>query len=266
MAIADSDYCVYLIDMNDGFETLIRASTPSQCVKLTPDCRFLFGLFLDRDDFTLFCLDIDGNTKLKYSLDPIFRTRSYQYASQFETCNERGFLSGDPFWCSFGRNIRNPSFMDFALVLKEDMLLRVSPRSKVIEMCRLNDVREWRGESSDEAGQSTELGYITTKRAENNDLAEHNLPEIKDMLEQNAEIDVLSGYRAEVVDPSEQRAELKDSPEQMAEFGALEERTMELNNSTEKKGELDDLVGERTEFNDLPEKNGDFFFLIGGGY
>ena len=262
MAIADSDYCVYLIDMNDGFETLIRASAPSQCVKLTPDCRFLFGLFLDRDDFTLFCLDIDGNTKLKYSLDPIFRTRSYQYASQFGTCNERGFLSGDPFWCSFGRNIRNPSFMDFALVLKEDMLLRVSPRSKVIEMCRLNDVREWRGESSDEAGQSTELGYITTKRAENNDLAEHNLPEINDMLEQNAEIDVLSGYRAEVVDPSEQRAELKDSPEQMAEFGALEERTMELNNSTEKKGELDDLVGERTEFNDLPEKNGDFFFSL----
>ena len=257
MVIVDSDKCVYLIDMNDGFETLIWASAWSQYVKLTPDSRFFFCLVLDEDEHVwspkpkLFCLDIDRNTKSIYSLDRFFRTSPYQYASEFETCNESGFLSGDPFWNS---SLRKFPSVDFVLVLKKQLLLRVSPLSKVIEMCSLNDIREWRGESSDEAGQSTEPGDITTERAENNDLTEHNLPEINDMPEQKAEIDVLSGQRAEVVDPSEQRAELDDLLEQMAELGGLVEQTMELNNSTEKKGEFDDFVGERTEFNDPSEK------------
>ena len=245
MVIVDSDKCAYLIDMNDGVETLIFPSVWSRYVKLTPDCRFFFCLVSDDDVWCLvpklFCLDIDRNTKSIYSLDCFFRTRSYQYASEFETCNESGFLSGDPFWCS---SIRSFLSVDFALVLKKQMLLRVSPYSKVIEMCRLNDVREWRGESSDEAGLSIEPGDITTERTENNDLTEHNLPEINHMLEQKAEIDVLSGQRAEVADPSEQRAEL----------GGLVEQTMERNNSTEKRDELDDFVGERTEFNDPSEK------------
>ncbi|CAH3130664.1 unnamed protein product [Pocillopora meandrina] len=147
MVIVDSDKCVYLIDMNDGFETLICASVLSRYVKLTPDCRFFFCLVSDDDEHVwclgpkLFCLDIDRNTKSIYSLDCFFRTRSYQYASEFEICNESGFLSGDPFWCS---SIRSFLSVDFALVLKKQMLLRVSPYSKVIEMCRLNDVREWR--------------------------------------------------------------------------------------------------------------------------
>ena len=257
MVIVDSDKCVYLIDMNDGFETLIWASAWSQYVKLTPDSRFFFCLVLDEDEHVwspkpkLFCLDIDRNTKSICSLDRFFRTSPYQYASEFETCNESGFLSGDPFWNS---SLRKFPSVDFVLVLKKQLLLRVSPLSKVIEMCSLNDIREWRGESSDEAGQSTEPGDITTERAENNDLTEHNLPEINDMPEQKAEIDVLSGQRAEVVDPSEQRAELDDLLEQMAELGGLVEQTMELNNSTEKKGEFDDFVGERTEFNDPSEK------------
>ena len=257
MVIVDSDKCVYLIDMNDGFETLIWASAWSQYVKLTPDSRFFFCLVLDEDEHVwspkpkLFCLDIDRNTKSICSLDRFFRTSPYQYASEFETCNESGFLSGDPFWNS---SLRIFPSVDFVLVLKKQLLLRVSPLSKVIEMCSLNDIREWRGESSDEAGQSTEPGDITTERAENNDLTEHNLPEINDMPEQKAEIDVLSGQRAEVVDPSEQRAELDDLLEQMAELGGLVEQTMELNNSTEKKGEFDDFVGERTEFNDPSEK------------
>ena len=257
MVIVDSDKCVYLIDMNDGFETLIWASAWSQYVKLTPDSRFFFCLVLDEDEHVwspkpkLFCLDIDRNTKSICSLDHFFRTSPYQYASEFETCNESGFLSGDPFWNS---SLRKFPSVDFVLVLKKQLLLRVSPLSKVIEMCRLNDIREWRGESSDEAGQSTEPGDITTERAENNDLTEHNLPEINDMPEQKGEIDVLSGQRAEVVDPSEQRAELDDLLEQMGELGGLVEQTMELNNSTEKKGEFDDFVGERTEFNDPSEK------------
>ena len=247
MVIVDSDKCAYLIDMNDGFETLICPSVWSRCVKLTPDCRFFFCLLSDEDEYfwfskpKLFCLDIDRNTKSTYSLDCIFGTSSYQYASEFETCNESGFLSGDPFWYPSEVVV---SSVDFALVLEKQMLLRVSPDSKVIEMCRLNDVREWRGESSDEAGLSIEPGDITTERTENNDLTEHNLPEINDMLEQKAEIDVLSGQRAEVADPSEQRAEL----------GGLVEQTMERNNSTEKRDELDDFVGERTEFNDPSEK------------
>ena len=257
MVIVDSDKCVYLIDMNDGFETLIWASAWSQYVKLTPDSRFFFCLVLDEDEHVwspkpkLFCLDIDRNTKSICSLDRFFRTSPYQYASEFETCNESGFLSGDPFWNS---SLRIFPSVDFVLVLKKQLLLRVSPLSKVIEMCRLNDIREWRGESSDEAGQSTEPGDITTERAENNDLTEHNLPEINHMPEQKGEIDVLSGQRAEVVDPSEQRAELDDLLEQMGELGGLVEQTMELNNSTEKKGEFDDFVGERTEFNDPSEK------------
>ena len=247
MVIVDSDKCVYLIDMNDGFETLICASVLSRYVKLTPDGRFFFCLVSDNDEHVwylgqkLFCLDIDRNTKSIYSVDHFFRTSSYQYASEFETCNESGFLSGDPFWCS---SIMSFLSVDFALVLKKQMLLRASPGSEVIEMCRLNGVRKWRGESSDEAGLSIEPGDITTERAENNDLTEHNLPEVNDMLEKKAEIDVLSGQRAEVADPSEQRAEL----------GGLVEQTMERNNSTEKRDELDDFVGERTEFNDPPEK------------
>ena len=243
MVIVDSDKCAYLIDMNDGVETLICASVSSRYVKLTPDCRFFFCLLWDeRHRYPkpkLFCLDIDRNTKSMYSLCCIFGTSSYQYASEFETCNESGFLSGDPFWYPSGGISVN-----FALVLEKQMLLRVSPHSEVIEMCRLNDVREWRGESSDEAGLSIEPGDITTERTENSDLTEHNLPEINHMLEQQAEIDVLSGQRAEVADPSEQRAEL----------GGLVEQTMERNNSTEKRDELDDFVGERTEFNDPPEK------------
>ena len=233
--------------MNDGVETLICPSVWTRCVKLTPDCRFFFCLLWDEDeDFwfwnpKLFCLDIDRNTKSIYSGYPIFRTSSCQYASEFETCNGSGFLSGDPFWYP---SVAISSPVDFALVLEKQMLLRVSPDSKVIEMCRLNDVREWRGESGDEAGLSIEPGDITTERAENNDLTEHNLPEINHMLEQIAEIDVLSGQRAEVADPSEQRAEL----------GGLVEQTMERNNSTEKRDELDDFVGERTEFNDPSEK------------
>ena len=234
MVIVDSDKCAYLIDMNDGVETLICASVWSRYVKLTPDCRFFFCLLEDErhryPKRKLFCLDIDC----------IFGTSSYQYASEFETCNESGFLSGDPFWYPSGGTLP----VDFALVLEKQMLLRVSHHSKVIEMCRLNDVREWRDESSDEAGLSIEPGDITTERTENNDLTEHNLPEINHMLEQKAEIDVLSGQRAEVADPSEQRAEL----------GGLVEQTMERNNSTEKRDELDDFVGERTEFNDPPEK------------
>ena len=247
MVIVDSDKCAYLIDMNDGVETLICPSVWTRCVKLTPDCRFFFCLLWDEDeDFwfwnpKLFCLDIDRNTKSIYSGYPIFRTSSCQYASEFETCNGSGFLSGDPFWYP---SVAISSPVDFALVLEKQMLLRVSPDSKVIEMCRLNDVREWRGESGDEAGLSIEPGDITTERTENNDLTEHNLPEINHMLEQKAEIDVLSGQRAEVADPSEQRAEL----------GGLVEQTMERNNSTEKRDELDDFVGERTEFNDPPEK------------
>ena len=247
MVIVDSDKCAYLIDMNDGVETLICPSVWSRYVKLTPDCRFFFCLLPDEAEHDwdmepkLFCLDIDRNTKSMYSLDCIFGTSSYQYASEFETCNESGFLSGDPFWYLSGGMFAS---VDFALVLEKQMLLRVSPHSKVIEMCRLNDVREWRGESSDEAGLSIEPGDITTERTENNDLTEHNLPEINHMLEQKAEIDVLSGQRAEVADPSEQRAEL----------GGLVEQTMERNNSTEKRDELDDFVGERTEFNDPPEK------------
>ena len=246
MVILDSDKCAYLIDINDGVETLICPSVWSRYVKLTPDCRFFFCLLSVRDErhwypkLKLFCLDIDRNTKSMYSLDCIFGTSSYQYASEFETCNESGFLSGDPFWYPSGGIV---SSVDFALVLEKQMLLTVSPRSKVIEMCSLNDVREWRCESGDEAGQSIEPGDITTERAENNDLTEHNLPETNHMLGQKAEIDVLSGQRAEVADPSEQRAEL----------GGLVEQTMERNNSTEKRDELDDFVGERTEFNDPPE-------------
>ena len=245
MVIVDSDKCAYLIDMNDGVETLICPSVWSRYVKWTPDCRFFFCLLWDEDGWSskpkLFCLDIDRNTKSMYSLDRIFWTSSYQYASEFETCNESGFISGDPFWYPSG-GISSP--VDFALVLEKQMLLRVSPHSVVIEMRRLNDVREWRGESSDEVGLSIEPGDITTERTENNDLTEHNLPEIYHMLEQKAEIDVLSRQRAEVADPSEQRAEL----------GGLVEQTMERNNSTEKRDELDDFVGERTEFNDPPEK------------
>ena len=246
MVILDSDKCAYLIDINDGVETLICPSVWSRYVKLTPDCRFFFCLLSVRDErhwypkLKLFCLDIDRNTKSMYSLDCIFGTSSYQYASEFETCNESGFLSGDPFWYPSGGIV---SSVDFALVLEKQKLLTVSPRSKVIEMCSLNDVREWRCESGDEAGQSIEPGDITTERAENNDLTEHNLPETNHMLGQKAEIDVLSGQRAEVADPSEQRAEL----------GGLVEQTMERNNSTEKRDELDDFVGERTEFNDPPE-------------
>ena len=247
MVIVDSDKCAYLIDMNDGVETLICASVWSPYVKLTPDCRFFFCLLLVGDELDwqlkckLFCLDIDRNTKSTCSWDCIFGMSSCQYASEFETCNGSGFLSGDPFWYPSG-GISLP--VDFALVLEKQMLLRVCSRSKVIEMHRLKYVREWRGESSDEAGLSIEPGDITTERTENNDLTEHNLPEINHMLEQKAEIDVLSGQRAEVADPSEQRAEL----------GGLVEQTMERNNSTEKRDELDDFVGERTEFNDPPEK------------
>ena len=257
MVIVDSDKCAYLIDMNDGVETLICPSVWSRYVKLTPDCRFFFCLLPDEAEHDwdmepkLFCLDIDRNTKSMYSLDCIFGTSSYQYASEFETCNESGFLLGDPFWFSDTKGFPP---VDFALVLEKQMLLIVSPHSRVIEMCRLNDVRAWRCESGDEAGQSIEPGDITTERAENNDLTEHNLPEINDMPEQKGEIDVLSGQRAEVVDPSEQRAELDDLLEQMGELGGLVEQTMELNNSTEKKGEFDDFVGERTEFNDPSEK------------
>ena len=249
MAIADSDHCVYLIDMSDRFRFLMNVSTPSQCVQLTPDCRFLFGLVWDWDGVKfdllrfpkVFCLDIDRKTESIYSSDYFSRTSSYQCASEFETCHESGFLSGDPFW--FSRNGFYPS-VDFALVLNKQMLLRVSRDKNLIEMCSLNDVRAWRGESSDEAGQSIELGDITTKRAENNDLTERNLLVINGMPEQKAEIDVLSGQRAEVADPSEERAEL----------GGLVEQTMKRNNSTEERDELDDFVGERSEFNDPPEK------------
>ena len=186
MVIVDSDKCAYLIDMNDGVETLICPSVWLPYVKLTPDCRFFFCLLSDEDEHDwdsepkLFCLDIDRNTKSTYSLDCIFGTSSYQYASEFETCNESGFLLGDPFWFSDTKGFP-PG--DFALVLEKQMLLRVSPHSKVIEMCRLNDVREWRCESGDEAGQSIEPSDITTERAENNDLTEHNLPEINNMPE-----------------------------------------------------------------------------------
>ena len=234
MVIVDSGKCAYLIDMNDGVETLICPSVWLPYVKLTPDCRFFFCLLSDEDESDLFsepelfCLDIDRNTKSTYSLDCIFGTSSYQYASEFETCNESGFLSGDPFWYLSG-GIFPP--MDFALVLEKQLLLRVSSHSKVIEMRRLKYIRMWRGESSDEAGQSIEPGDITTERAENNDLTEHYLSEINHMLKQIAEIDVLSGQRAEVADPSEQRAEL----------GGQVEQTMERNNSPEKRDELDEL-------------------------
>ena len=186
MVIVDSDKCAYLIDMNDGVETLICPSVWLPYVKLTPDCRFFFCLLSDEDGYVwdlepkLFCLDIDRNTKSTYSFDCIFGTSSYQYASEFETCNESGFLLGDPFWFS-DTKIFPP--VGFALILEKQMLLRVSPYSKMIEMCRLNDVREWRCESGDEAGQSIEPGDITTERAENNDLTEHNLPETNNMPE-----------------------------------------------------------------------------------
>ena len=186
MVIVDSDKCAYLIDMNDGVETLICPSVWSRYVKLTTDCRFFFCLVSKEDALQwylepkLFCLDIDRNTKSIYSLGCIFGTSSYQYASEFETCNGSGFLSGDPFWFS---DVKGFPPGDFALVLEKQMLLRVSPRSKVIEMCRLNDVREWGCDSGDEAGQSIEPGDITTERAENNDLTEHNLPEINNMPE-----------------------------------------------------------------------------------
>ncbi|CAH3130641.1 unnamed protein product [Pocillopora meandrina] len=196
MLIVDSDKCAYLIDMNDGVEILICPLVCSRCVKLTPDCRFFFCLLSDKDkddwdtEPKLFCLDIDRNTKSIYSLDCIFGTSSYQYASEFETCNEGGFLSGDPFWYPYGGSFPAVSF---ALVLEKQMLLRVIPFSDAIEMCSLNDVREWRCESGDEAGQSIEPGGITTERAENNDLTEHNLPEINNMPENGfVEID----YRA----------------------------------------------------------------------
>ena len=198
MVIVDSDKCAYLIDMNDGVETLICPSVWSRYIKLTPDCRFFFCLLPDEAEHNwdmepkLFCLDIDRNTKSMYSLDCIFGTSSYQYASEFETCNESGFLLGDPFWFSDTKGFPP---VDFALVLEKQMLLIVSPHSRVIEMCRLNDVRAWRCESGDEAGQSIEPGDITTERAENNDLTEHNLPEINNMPEDGfVEINYLAGY------------------------------------------------------------------------
>nr|XP_058946699.1 uncharacterized protein LOC131774660 [Pocillopora verrucosa] len=50
MVIVDSDKCAYLIDMNDGVETLICPSVWSRYVKLTPDCRFFFCLLADGDE------------------------------------------------------------------------------------------------------------------------------------------------------------------------------------------------------------------------
>ncbi|CAH3130656.1 unnamed protein product [Pocillopora meandrina] len=148
MVIVDSDKCAYLIDMNDGVETLIYPSVWSRYVKLTPDCRFFFCLVSDEDEHDLcpepklFCLDIARNTKSIYGWDCILGTSSHQYASEFETCNESGFLSGDPFWYS-SRGISSP--LDFALVLEKQTLLRASPYSEMIEMCRLNDDMEENG-------------------------------------------------------------------------------------------------------------------------
>ena len=50
MVIVDSDKYAYLIDMNDGVETLICPSVWTRCVKLTPDCRFFFCLLWDEDE------------------------------------------------------------------------------------------------------------------------------------------------------------------------------------------------------------------------
>ncbi|XP_022785621.1 uncharacterized protein LOC111325967 [Stylophora pistillata] len=278
MAIADSARCIYLIDTLDGLKTLIRADTPTNCsmLKLSPDCRFLFGLCFGRDEmeitehFLILCLDIQRDTESIYNFDRFPITSHSEYALAFETCNENGFLSGDPFWYSFER-----SFCDlaaFALVLSKELFIRASPCSGVIEMFRLNEVRMVRGESSDEAEQGTDLGDLTEQRGENNDLTEQkaelaglpeeeelldldDLMEIDDMQERRAENDVFSGQRAEVVDPLEQRAKLDDLPEQRAGRGGLVEHSAKLNNTTEKRDELDDVVGQRTEFNDPKEKN-----------
>ncbi|XP_022785589.1 uncharacterized protein LOC111325936 [Stylophora pistillata] len=279
MAIADCARCIYLINTHDGLKTLIRADTPTNCgmLKLSPDCRFLFGLCCEIAENEIvpncqnMCLDIERDTESVYNFSQFYQMTSLsQYVLAFQTCNASGFLSGDPFWCTLA--LRFGGYPKFALVLNNGLFIEASPFSDEIDVSWLNDARKGRGESSDESEQGTDLGDLTEQRGENNDLTEQKaefagLPEevelvdldnpleIDDIQERKTDNDVLSGRRTEVVDLLEPRAKLDDLPEQRAEHGGLVEHGAKLNNITEKRDELDDVVVQRTEFNDPPEKN-----------
>ncbi|XP_078376278.1 uncharacterized protein LOC144659659 [Oculina patagonica] len=119
---------ICLVDMMDGFKTLAQTKPSKECgmIKVSPDCRFLFGLHLAGYEYydncnELFCLHVKVENQSNFSLD-VFSCEVSYYPWEFESSSETGFLLGDPFCYPSESSALTPAF---AFVLNKQSVLNL---------------------------------------------------------------------------------------------------------------------------------------------
>ncbi|XP_078376267.1 uncharacterized protein LOC144659655 isoform X1 [Oculina patagonica] len=150
LAISHSPCSISLVDVLDGFKTLAEMATSKECgmIKFSLDCRFLFCMHsvihtFYTDICELFRLRVNVENDCNFSLD-VLPDELYYHPWESESCNDTGFLVGDPFCSPFNRGPYT-SRPELAFVLNEHSLLRVSYCSSVVEMLDPDELTKGRG-------------------------------------------------------------------------------------------------------------------------
>ena len=173
LAISDRSGFITLVDAMVGFKTLAQTDLSDVCgmIKFSPDCRCLYCLSVVFAESDLFRLDVNMKNDGGFSLDVFPDEVSYN-PWEFESCNETGFLLGDPFCYS----LEIDSFLQrhaFVFVLNEQFVLKVSSHfDNVIEMWNLDELTKNSGRDSEFMRMKVALSlngntlYVVTKTSE----------------------------------------------------------------------------------------------------
>jgi len=145
LAISDCSGSIVLVDPMDSYRTLAQTTTLEVCggIKFSPDCRSLYCLHFDTGSCSLFRLDTNMESDCTFSLVVSLQFEDSYHPWEFESCNEAGYLLGDPFCLLSKRGsfVPRPA-PTLALVLNTESVLKVGPCSSVIEMLYLDELRK----------------------------------------------------------------------------------------------------------------------------
>ena len=138
LAVADLSRSIGLLDVMDDYRTLAAITISEVCgmIKFSPECRCLYGLVVTSKRLTLFPFHVNTENDGTFSLAVLPHQLSY-HPWELESCSETGFLLGDPFWLPFEDylSLQSPGL---AFILNKQSVLRVTPRSEIIEMLQLD--------------------------------------------------------------------------------------------------------------------------------
>ena len=138
LAVADLSRSIGLLDVMDDYRTLAAITISEVCgmIKFSPECRCLYGLVVNSKRWTLFPFHVNMDNDGTFTLAVLPHQLSY-HPWEFESCSETGFLLGDPFWlpCEDYFILQRPGL---AFILNKQSVLRVTPRSEIIEMLQLD--------------------------------------------------------------------------------------------------------------------------------